>query len=203
MNKITTFIIDIGKVLLYFDHKIITGRLSKISKYSQDEIHAFMFDAKFINQFEKGKISEKEFYRRVCRKLGITVSFDKFKMLFSDIFTPNPSLHKVIRKLKGKYRLCIFSNTDKTHYDYLYKKYPFMRTFDSYYLSYKIGAMKPELKMFRTLLKKEKVKPQECVYIDDIAKYTDAAKKLGINTFQYKSTSQFLKDLKTLNIHIK
>lgn len=196
------FIFDLGNVTLFFSHQIIVRKFSKLSGIGKDEIYNFMFDAKFINLFEKGLITEKEFYKKVCKKLNIRISFAEFKKIFCNIFKPNKSLFPVLKTLKKKYKICAFSNTDKTHFEYIMEKYPVMKLFDSYYLSYKLHSMKPEPKMFETLLNREKVKPEECIYADDIGRYIQAAKKLGFNAIQFKSTNQYIKSLKNLGISI-
>ncbi|OGS19546.1 MAG: hypothetical protein A3J83_02595 [Elusimicrobia bacterium RIFOXYA2_FULL_40_6] len=201
-NKITTFIFDIGNVLLFFDHQIIVKRFEKLSGMPAKKIYCSMFDPGFINGFETGRISEKNFYKTVCAKLGIKISFSQFREIFSNIFTPNASIYKLIKSLKGKYRICILSNTDRTHFEYIQKRYPVINIFDSYYLSYKLNAMKPETRIFRTVLEGEKVKPKECVYTDDIKHNIIKANKLGINAIQFKSTSQFKKSLKKYGINL-
>ncbi|MFH0807758.1 MAG: HAD family phosphatase [Elusimicrobiota bacterium] len=201
-NKITTFIFDIGNVLIFFDNQTIVKKFEKFSGIPAKEIYDSMFDASFINSFETGRISEQTFYQTVCSKLSIKISFPQFKEIFSDIFTPNASIDKLVKKLKGKYKLCILSNVGKTHFEYLQKRYPIMNIFDSYYLSYKLHAMKPETRIFNAVLKGEKVKPGECVYTDDIERNVLKAKKLGINAIQFKSANQFKKSLKKFNINI-
>ena len=198
-KKITTFIFDIGNVILYFDHQVIVRKLSNLSGIPASEIYDDIFHHRFINQFEKGLISEKTFYKKCLAKLKIKISFAEFAGIFSNIFTPNAPLFPVIRKLKTQgCRLCILSNTDKTHFEYLSKRYPVMGLFNSYYLSYKLHCMKPETRIFKMLLKKENVLPEECLYTDDISKYTDKARRLGINSVHFKSAGQFTRELKKI-----
>ena len=45
--------------------------------------------------------------------------------------------------------------------------------------------MKPERRIYEHALKNLAVRPEECVYIDDIEKYVEAARKLGINGIHY------------------
>jgi putative hydrolase of the HAD superfamily len=54
---------------------------------------------------------------------------------------------------------------------------------------------KPELKIYRLTLKKLKVKPEECIFIDDKEKNLKPAKKLGIKTVLAKNPKQVIRDV--------
>ena len=50
------------------------------------------------------------------------------------------------------------------------------------------------------ICKKLKLKPQECVYTDDILEYVEVAKSLGFKAFHFTDTKNFELDLKSLEI---
>ena len=56
--------------------------------------------------------------------------------------------------------------------------------FDALYLSYEMGIMKPERRIFEMMLQGEQAKPDETVFIDDSAHNTQAAAALGIHVLQ-------------------
>ena len=56
--------------------------------------------------------------------------------------------------------------------------------FDALYLSYEMGIMKPERRIFEMMLKGEDAKPEETVFIDDSAHNVEAAAALGIHVLQ-------------------
>ena len=62
--------------------------------------------------------------------------------------------------------------------------------------------MKPGEKIFKDVLAKLGLKPEECVYIDDIKKYVEAAKKLGINDICYIDEENLILELKKLKVII-
>jgi len=61
-----------------------------------------------------------------------------------------------------------------------------------YILSYKVGVMKPDPQIWQRLLYYTRLRPEECIYIDDIEAYCDAAQKLGFRTFCYDFHTQNL-----------
>lgn len=52
-------------------------------------------------------------------------------------------------------------------------------------MSFEVGVMKPDRKIFEDSLSKLKLRSKECVYVDDIKDYVEAAKALGIHGHQY------------------
>ncbi len=94
-----------------------------------------------------------------------------------------PLLSNVLRKMaiynriKGRYRL-----------------------FRPLFLSYEIGTRKPFPTIFKHALKKLKVKPEECLFIDDQISYLEGAKSLGIKTILFKNHSQLVRDLKRFDV---
>ena len=61
---------------------------------------------------------------------------------------------------------------------------------DHLYLSYKMSVAKPSLDFFLHILEKEKVSPEDTVFIDDRAYNTDVASSLGIKTLLYDNENK-------------
>lgn len=74
--------------------------------------------------------------------------------------------------------------------------------FDFNILSFKVGSNKPDLPIYRLLLKKLKMQPYEIVFIDDSLECLTPAKKLGMKTILYKNNSQLIRDLKKYNVRV-
>ena len=54
--------------------------------------------------------------------------------------------------------------------------------FDSLYLSYKLGVMKPNKKIFQYIIDNEKIQPGESLFIDDGERNINTARLLGFKT---------------------
>jgi putative hydrolase of the HAD superfamily len=99
-------------------------------------------------------------------------------------FVPDSLEH--ISKLKHKFTVSLFSNTNELHYiefEPICRK--LLETFDNCYYSHKIGFKKPNLDSFEYVLKSAGFKPEETVFIDDSEENVLAASKLGIIPFHY------------------
>ena len=94
----------------------------------------------------------------------------------------------------------LLSNTDPLHKKYGWINYQFLTHFDHLVLSFEVGSAKPEEKIFKAVEELSKASPQKHLYIDDIAEYSEAAKKLGWDSIQFLNYDQLLEELKSRKI---
>jgi 2-haloacid dehalogenase len=59
---------------------------------------------------------------------------------------------------------------------------------------------KPDPKIYKILLERYQLRPEESVFIDDRQENLDAAKTLDIHTILFQTARQVREDLKSLNI---
>ena len=107
----------------------------------------------------------------------------------------NGEMAEIIGELQGHYRLAVLSNTSWSE-DYLKQMlYGEMglptNTFDVVVTSGSVGAAKPDPQIFQHALERLVVEPQEAVFTDDLANFTDAALKLGIKVHTFTLPAAF------------
>ena len=59
---------------------------------------------------------------------------------------------------------------------------------------------KPDPAIYRLLLDRYSLNPEECVFLDDIQKNLDAAKAFGIHTILFRSMEQAREELRALRV---
>lgn len=191
---IKTIFSDLGDVLI-FVRNINAG--IDISKYDFFKKRLIRYR---IKKYEKGKISTEEFYTWYGKKTGQNIDMAKMDERFEKVFSLNEDMANLLRKLKKDYRIIALSNTNEANYKFVTKKYDIMNLFDDYVLSYKVGSVKPEKKIYKAALEKALCKPEECLFIDDIQKFTEAAERLGMKVIHYKNHSYLEEKLKEFEI---
>jgi len=82
------------------------------------------------------------------------------------------------------------------------KAAPEVLTFDSITTSFGAKASKPSQIIFEDALKKLDLKPEECVFTDDVEEYVEVAKSLGFKAFQFTTAEKLEKDLKNIGIKV-
>lgn len=194
---IKLFVFDLGNVILPFEHRQIATRLHAKSLMREGCSPSVLFDAMFdfeeglVNPYEEGLVSSVEFFSELKHKFQLDMSLEDFKDIWNPIFQEDPSVNKAILYLKEKgYPLFLLSNTNELHFSYIMEKYPIIHSFDEWLLSFEVGAKKPKRRIYDAIFEKMAIPPDAVFYIDDIPKYVEVAKQLGINGMIFKNADQ-------------
>ena len=206
MKKIKAVVFDLGRVLIDFDHNIAAKKILKHTGKTQQEIYDFFFDSPLTALFEEGKISGVDFFKEVKKKLGLRLSYKEFLPIWNDIFIftgQNQRIYALAKKLKKKYKVSLLSNINALHFAYLKNKFPVFDVFDNLFLSYQIKAKKPDPALYRSVIRRLGVEPEEIFYTDDRQDLIEASRKLKIRGFVFKNPGQLRKDLEKAGIFLK
>ncbi len=191
-------ICDLGKVLIDYDPNIIINRLLPYTNWSAMDICNLFATARFLEEFEKGRFSEEDFFHRLRKILSISDEIGKedLKAIWNSMFFPIKEMFSFIRYIAGKNEVRIFllSNISITHYEFLYSQYEELSLFEQSILSYKVGFRKPEKGIFRFALELAGAS-KDVFFTDDREQFVYAARELGIDAFVFKGYQDFIKQL--------
>ena len=199
-TEIKAVIFDLGNVLVNYDIKKASRRFSEAGGISELRIWAHFFLSKFEQAYTRGEISTYEFYREACKVFKKPVSYKLFKHYWNDIFWENPGMDKLLTRLKKHYPLYLISNTNALHFTYIKKNFKLLRHFDRKFPSHEVGARKPDLKIYRRVLRKIELRPGETVFIDDMKTFIAGARKVGMHALRFKTRTRLIQDLRKLRI---
>ncbi len=192
---IKAIIFDLGNVVVKIDK---AGQFKKFAASSNKPIpyiKKYFENSSARKAFERGEIDPRHFYEGVSKDLNLKISFDNFKNAWCDIFSLNEDVERLIRKLKGNFKLVLLSNTDALHFGHIESKYKIVNAFDEQVLSYKVGCRKPNPMIFLNALKKANALPFNCLYIDDIPEFVYIARLMGMKALQYTNFEKLVCDL--------
>ncbi len=97
-----------------------------------------------------------------------------------------PGMEELLIRLKQKgFKLFITSNMDELHSAQM-AKVPVTRHFDGMLFSSEVKARKPSSAFFKAVLERFGVKPEECLFIDDLAENVAGAAKCGIRGLVFR-----------------
>lgn len=159
---------------------------------------------KYEDVFQRGKITENEYWDRICGDLNIEkphfVSLWKFG--FKKAYIEKKEVFKLISGLKNNgYQIGFLSNSEIPSME-LFMEHNY-DLFDEIVFSCQEGLRKPEKEIYEIILTKLKVTPDEAVFIDDNKKNLIGAEKVGINTILFSDIEQLKNDLRALSIKLK
>ncbi len=198
---IQTVISDLGGVIVFFDNQIFYEKMADFSPFAQEEIGKLAFSESGLREsFDKGEISPQEFYTRAVQKLEANIDYDKFFSLYNDVFSLNPPVLEIMKRLKDKYKLILLSNTDVMRFGFVKQEFPEVMIFDEYVLSFEVGFMKPHPQIYREALKKAGTKAEECVFIDDREENIQAAEELALQGILFEKHANLESLLQEINL---
>jgi len=154
--------------------------------------------------------SERKAYKRLCKNLGLKTTKENIDHIMSIRYQREETVKtyshvkKTLRKIKKQgYKLGIVSNISIFSANRVKKHTKFLKYVDYPLFSYLAGTVKPDPKIFKKILKKAKVKPEEALMIgDNYENDFKTPRSLGMNAIHYKNHPQLKKDLKKLGISI-
>jgi len=193
-------ILDIGNVILKFDHRITCKKLETFCAYSEDEVYDMVYTDKLFFRYEQGKISSVDYFNKIKDKLGLDISYEQFYPLWGDIFSVIKGMEEVILSLEGKVKLYALSNTDELHFLYLKNKFSIFEHFNQFILSYEAGACKPDKKIYRKALNLSGLSAKEAIFVDDIAENVAAFKEMGGTGIIFKGPDKLKEYFKKYNL---
>jgi epoxide hydrolase-like predicted phosphatase len=200
-RKYSVIVFDLGNVLIPFDYNILIKKLDAVKEgLGKHFVDTYFANYEFHRDFERGNISEEKFIERMLEILSHSVDEETFCNYFSSIFKQNKEVAALLPALKKRYKLILLSNTNSIHEKYGWGHYEFLKYFDDLILSHKIGAVKPEEKIYRAVEMSSGLPAEEHIFIDDIEEYVNAAKSFGWDGVHFKSYKFLVGDLKLREI---
>jgi putative hydrolase of the HAD superfamily len=151
--------------------------------------------------FQRGRISEEAFWRRVCGSLGCPMpkSRSLWGEAFRAVYRPRDDVFALARQLhEGGCRTALLSNTEPPAMEFfLDLRY---EMFDVPMFSCAEGSCKPEREIYEIAARKLGLTPAQCVLIDDRFDFIEGARNAGMQGVLYESLAQVRRQLTGLEI---
>lgn len=190
-----TIIFDLGNVLINVDADKLTRNLKNIISGSDEKLDEF--EKKFHRPFYTGNISAQEFYNEFNLISANKVTYDEFRLLWSDIFSYNQEMIEYVSKLpQNEIRIIIASNTDPIHIEYIFENYNLPFEYLEFY-SYDEGLLKPEDGFYQKLISKYFINLSQAIFFDDLEQNVNGAIKNGIDSYVHSDNENTVKRIKT------
>jgi glucose-1-phosphatase len=190
---------DLGNVLLHFSHEQGFRQMAEVAGIDASRVRKALADADLLARYERGEIASRQYYEIFCQRTGTRPDYGALAAAAGAIFTVNWTMQAVVAQLAAAgHRLGLLSNSCDIHWNYLadgrYAMIPEM--FETVVLSYKIGAIKPEPKIFLAAAEMAGVAPGEIFFADDVPGHVAAARAAGFDAVQYTTTPALVAELR-------
>ncbi len=196
---IKTIIFDFGDVFINLDKSATEKAFFKLKNTPlAPEMQ------KIAQYYETGAISSTEFiknFKTVIPEASEKQIIDAWNAILLDFPEHRLEFLKNLASEK-QYKLILLSNTNELHINWIKKHISFYMVFkscfDAFYLSHEINLRKPEIDIFKFVLKQHQLNPEETLFIDDTKENTDTAATLGIHTWNNNPKTEDIINLFTI-----
>ena len=158
----------------------------------------------FTPDFQRAAITEDVFWDRVCANLSVPLpkGLSLWAQGFEAAYVERPEIFALAARLQQQgLKTAVLSNTEipamrhfeRMNYD----------MFDVLVFSCAEGTRKPEPRIYEIACEKLATTPEKTVFIDDDPKYTDAARRAGLNVILFGSVDQLREELALLGTPIE
>jgi putative hydrolase of the HAD superfamily len=178
---IKNIIFDLGNVLLSFVPSDYIAR-KNYPEIKKAAILSDIFGSAEWQDLDKGIIKREQAIEAICRKSSLKRhEIIEIFNLRHEILLPVHSNIKLLPELKELgFRLYFLSNFPADLWDEVKGVYDFFKYFDGGIISADAKLLKPDPEIYKFLLDKFSIRPEECLYIDDIEVNVRSAESLGM-----------------------
>lgn len=185
---IEAILFDLGGVIVDFNMSFAFNAFAEKSLLGRDRFEGLIRDTDWLERYECGKISTHDFCDFLQREASLDMDYDDFYVSWTHVFEEDLTISiDFLTELNRRYPMGLVSNTNEAHAEHIRKHYGVFDCFDHHILSYQVGSIKPDRKIFEYAIEVMEKEPGELLFIDDRIENVCAAEQLGMQAQQFES----------------
>jgi putative hydrolase of the HAD superfamily len=179
------FLFDIGNVLVDFNFQQFKDRIAADSGRPLEALTES--DIEMHDAVEKGWITDQQWVDYLNETKGLSWTVDTLIEIWQGIFSVNPTGRKLfLDSIARGLPVYTLSNISNHHVESIVRNWPgFFDGVTGQFLSYQMGARKPDPEIYFQTLEKLSVEGKQCLFIDDRPENIEAARAAGIHALQF------------------
>jgi epoxide hydrolase-like predicted phosphatase len=192
MNQTKALVFDLGAVIINIDFRLAFEAFHRISGIAVEAIATEIKDNGLLADFEAGRLDEAGFFKQLAETMhysgSVNALIDAWNALLIDI--PKHRVERIIA-LRKQYPVYLLSNTNSTHIkaveSILLRDTGVERLgdlFDTVFLSYEIGLLKPEAAIYKHVTEAVRTDPNSLLFLDDNTANIHSAQAFGWQAIQ-------------------
>ena len=199
-EPIENIIFDIGGVILHVDFMPAVRAFAVESGLDPDRVIAEIFQSDELHEYDRGRISADEFFRRLRVRLKVRMDEARMRHFWDNIFQENEDVTRLIRDWHGKRKMFLISNTCESHVEQFEKQFDLFKLFHDRVYSCRVGLLKPQVEIYELALKQFGVEASKTLFIDDKPENIEGARKSGLNAHHFTEHGRLLAEIKKLGL---
>jgi len=151
-------------------------------------------------KFESGQISAVEFAQEMISTLELKTDTESFIEHFRAWpVAPFAGTREWLLDISNSFHTAMLSNTNELHWRRMKDEMGLGDVLNDYFLSHKMGLVKPDREIFDKVVSLLNTSPAEIVFFDDNQKNIDAAKAVGMRAVLTQGAEQLRKAVQDLS----
>jgi putative hydrolase of the HAD superfamily len=203
-HDIQAILFDFGGVLLQhsdgIDHRAIESRFA----LQEGTLHRILYRDSRYMEFQVGKCTWDEWLGsiRAAAEEHVGARASDVMRAFQEAANElNPDVMGLVRRLQGRYRTGIISNTIPGMEARIRQQFPeFLDLFEVRIGSGDLGVAKPDAEIYLHAARALDVPPEACVFTDDNRGFAEAAREVGMHGFHFTGYDRFAADLRSVGV---
>jgi putative hydrolase of the HAD superfamily len=207
LRKPRVLVFDLGNVIVEFSVEKACLQIASVAgDVSASAVRSFLFEDGLEYRFEAGEFKFTQLHHLFEQRFDLAINPDKLKQAAADIFTPIPRTIEILKILRENHSneipMVLLSNTNEVHWEFIESNWGVSKLFDHLVLSYEVRSLKPEEKIYSSVLEKTGVDARDCFFVDDLQANVDAAKHLGFDATLFTEPEKLRRDLIVRGINV-
>lgn len=188
-EDVDALLFDFGGVIVEIDFDRVCARWAELAGVPVEHVRSRFSHGEAYERHERGEIDMAAYCAAVRHDLGIDLDDDAITDGWQRVFVREiePTV-QLLRKLRGRVPLYLFSNTNVTHHAFWRDRFASaLAPLDRIFVSNEIGARKPERAAFERVAAQIGVPLRRILFFDDSAVNVEAARALGMHAVLVRS----------------
>jgi len=165
-----------------------------------EEIMREKFKKNYI-EYASRRTNAEGFWKTFLEDVNVKEDWQKMRDFFLNIYEINEKVSNFFEEAKAKgIKLILLSNQIEDWWEYLNNKFKIESYFDEIIVSHLTNTYKPNPDIYEIAIEVSGVKPEECLFIDDLERNLGPAEKIGIKTLLFENAEKLGNDLRELKI---
>ena len=182
-------ILDLGGVIVDHDNAKLYRRLTELLTVRPTRVELAQFIAG--QGVGVGRTTAEDLFKRMRERYGSHASQAEFLDAWSCHFSLKEEVYGLLELMRSERPFVICSNTNAAHWDYLNQRYRLDELALAAILSHEVKCEKPSAEIYFRAAAAHGVRPEDCLFVDDLEANVAAAQRLGFHTHHFTEFEPF------------
>jgi putative hydrolase of the HAD superfamily len=182
-EQIEVVLFDIGGVLARFAGLEVLQELTGAA--SELDVSARWLMSPWVRKFESGGCSDEEFSAGIVEEWNLPYTAEEFLEVFPTwLDPPFAGGLELLAEASEHVGVGCLSNTNSLQWRGMISHWPHAGYFKHRFLSFELGAVKPDAAIFARVIERLPVPPGRVLFLDDVALNVEGARAAGLRSEQ-------------------